>query len=168
VSTFTESVVEEAALAWLEGLGYTILHGPEIAPGEPFAERENYGQVILEGRLRQALQRLNPQVPADALDEAFRRLTRRGLTFAATGSWPKANWVAIFSTASSAVAPSRRNSACITALATASCALASAAPARIGSTVLCWASRSCTARWAAHFWSTRSNICSSTVWLESR
>jgi len=32
---FTESVVEEAALAWLEGLGCTILHGAEIAPGEP-------------------------------------------------------------------------------------------------------------------------------------
>ena len=34
MSTFTESVVEEAALAWLESLGYTILHGPDIAPGE--------------------------------------------------------------------------------------------------------------------------------------
>ena len=73
---FTESVVEEAALAWLEGLGYTILHGPDIAPGEPFAERDDYGQVVLERRLRQALQRLNPQAPPDALDEAFRRLTR--------------------------------------------------------------------------------------------
>jgi type I restriction enzyme, R subunit len=73
---FTESVVEDAALAWLEGLGYTILHGPDIAPGQPFAEREDYGQVVLEGRLRQALQRLNPQAPPDALDEAFRRLTR--------------------------------------------------------------------------------------------
>ncbi|MDI9432224.1 MAG: type I restriction endonuclease subunit R [Planctomycetota bacterium] len=73
---FTESIVEEAALAWLEGLGYTILHGPEIAPGEPMAERDSYGQVVLEGRLRQALARLNPEVPADALDEAFRKLTR--------------------------------------------------------------------------------------------
>ena len=73
---FTESVVEEAALAWLEGLGYTILHGPDIAPGEPFAERDDYGQVVLEGRLRQVLQRFNPQAPPDALDEAFRRLTR--------------------------------------------------------------------------------------------
>jgi type I restriction enzyme R subunit len=73
---FTESVVEDAALAWLEGLGYAILHGPDIAPGEPFAEREDYGQVVLERRLRQALQRLNPQAPPDALDEAFRRLTR--------------------------------------------------------------------------------------------
>jgi len=75
-SSFTESIVEEAALAWLEGLGYTILHGPEIAPGEPFAERDDYGQVVLERRLRLALQQLNPQAPADALDEAFRRLTR--------------------------------------------------------------------------------------------
>jgi len=76
MSTFTESEVESAALSWLEGLGYTILHGPEIAPGEPFAERDDYGQVVLERRLHQALQRLNPQAPSDALDEAFRRLTR--------------------------------------------------------------------------------------------
>ncbi|MDZ4163784.1 MAG: type I restriction endonuclease subunit R, partial [Smithellaceae bacterium] len=73
---FTESVVEQAALAWLESLGYTILSGLELAPGEVPAERENYGQVVLERRLRQALQRLNPQVPADALEEAFRKLTR--------------------------------------------------------------------------------------------
>ncbi len=73
---FYESEVEQAALAWLESLGYPILHGPDIAPGEPFAERDGYGQVVLERRLRQALQRLNPQAPPDALDEAFRRLTR--------------------------------------------------------------------------------------------
>jgi len=59
-------------------LDYTILSGPEIAPGEPAAEREDYEQVILESRLRQALQRLNPQVPIDALEEAFRKLTRPG------------------------------------------------------------------------------------------
>ncbi|RLC12990.1 MAG: DEAD/DEAH box helicase [Deltaproteobacteria bacterium] len=74
--SFAETTVEQAALAWLEALDYTILSGPEIAPGEPAAEREDYEQVILESRLRQALQRLNPQVPADALEEAFRKLTR--------------------------------------------------------------------------------------------
>jgi type I restriction enzyme R subunit len=74
--SFTESVVEDAALAWLQSLGYAILHGPDIAPGQPFAERDDYGQGVLAGRLRQALQRLNPQAPPDALDEAFRRLTR--------------------------------------------------------------------------------------------
>ncbi len=73
---FTESVVEQAALAWLESMGYLVVSGPEIAPGEAMAERENYGQVVIERRLRQALEQLNPQVPADALEEAFRKLTR--------------------------------------------------------------------------------------------
>ncbi|NPV81559.1 MAG: type I restriction endonuclease subunit R [Firmicutes bacterium] len=75
-SGFTESTVEQAALAWLESLGYAILSGPEIAPGEPQAERREYRQVVLERRVRQALQQLNPYVPADALEEAFRKLTR--------------------------------------------------------------------------------------------
>jgi hypothetical protein len=35
---FTESIVEDAALAWLEGLGYTVLHGPDIAVGMPVDE----------------------------------------------------------------------------------------------------------------------------------
>ena len=72
---FTESVVEQAALAWLAELGYTILHGPAIAPGEPSAERSSYSAVLLEPRVRRALQRLNPGLPPAALDEAYRKLT---------------------------------------------------------------------------------------------
>src|SRR6266481_1954594 len=75
-TSFTESVVEDAALAWLESLGYTVKHGPEIAPGELFAERDDYGQVILASRLREALARLNPTLPAEAIDDAFRKITR--------------------------------------------------------------------------------------------
>jgi type I restriction enzyme R subunit len=75
---FTESVVEDATLAWLEALGYSILHGPDIAAGEPGAERHDpgYHDSILEERLRAALVRLNPDLPADALDDAFRKLQR--------------------------------------------------------------------------------------------
>jgi type I restriction enzyme R subunit len=78
MGTFTESVVEDAALAWLESLGYAVLHGPDIAAGMPGAERNdpNYRDVVLEGRLRQALVRLNADLPAEALDDAFRKLTR--------------------------------------------------------------------------------------------
>jgi type I restriction enzyme R subunit len=75
-SAFTESVVEEAALAWLESTGWQIRNGAEIAPGEPAAERDDYGQVILVQRLRDALARLNPSLPTEALDDAFRKLTR--------------------------------------------------------------------------------------------
>jgi len=70
-----ESTVEDATLTWFEELGYTVLHGPDIAPGEMFAERGSYGEVILEKRLREALARINPQVPAEAIDEAVRRVT---------------------------------------------------------------------------------------------
>jgi type I restriction enzyme R subunit len=76
VSAFTESVVEEAALAWLEGLGWRVLHGPDIAPGEPAAERVDFGQVVLEWRLRDALAQLNPLLPAEAVEDAFRKLIR--------------------------------------------------------------------------------------------
>jgi len=77
-ASFTESVVEDAALAWLEALGYVVLHGPDIAVGMPGAERDdpNYRDVVLKGRLRQALVRLNRDLPADALEDAFRKLTR--------------------------------------------------------------------------------------------
>ncbi len=76
--SFTESVVEDAALAWLESLGYAVLSGPAIAVGEPGAERSdpNYRDVILENRLQQALVRLNPDLPYEAIEEAFRKLTR--------------------------------------------------------------------------------------------
>ena len=72
----TESVVEQAALAWLESAGWSVLNGTDIAPGESAAERDDYAQVVLAGRLRDALAGLNPKLPADALNEAFRKLTR--------------------------------------------------------------------------------------------
>jgi len=39
----TESIVEEAALAVLARLGWTVLHGPEIAVGTVTAERSDPG-----------------------------------------------------------------------------------------------------------------------------
>jgi type I restriction enzyme R subunit len=50
-----ESTVEEAALSWFAALGYGVAHGEQTAPGEPQAERESYGSVVLAGRLREAL-----------------------------------------------------------------------------------------------------------------
>jgi type I restriction enzyme R subunit len=79
MNRFSESVVEQAGLAWLESLGYTVLSGLEIAPGELQAERDDYRQVVLETRLRQTLQRLNPAIPTESIQEAFRKLTRPDL-----------------------------------------------------------------------------------------
>ena len=76
MSTFAESDVEQAALDWLEGLGWHVAHGPDVAPESAGAERADYGRVVLEQRLRDALARLNPDLPAEALDDAFRKLTQ--------------------------------------------------------------------------------------------
>jgi len=73
MSHFTESVLEEAVLEYLGSLNWDILFGPEIAPGEPGAERGDYRDVLLTGRLRAALERLNPSLPAEAVEEAFRK-----------------------------------------------------------------------------------------------
>lgn len=72
----TESVVEGAALGWLSELGYTVIYGGTIAPGESKAERESYKEVVLKGRLLSALRRLNPALPNEAVDEAYRKITQ--------------------------------------------------------------------------------------------
>jgi type I restriction enzyme R subunit len=74
MSAFTESDVESAALAWLSELGWQVKHGTEFAPDGLFAERQDYGQVVLNQRLRDALARLNPDLPPEALQDALRKL----------------------------------------------------------------------------------------------
>ena len=76
MTTITEADVEAAALSWLAGVGWGTAHGRDIAPDAPGAERGDYGQVVLERRLRDAIAQLNPNLPLKALDDAFRRLTR--------------------------------------------------------------------------------------------
>src|SRR2546428_8141507 len=61
---FTESVVEEAALAWLESAGWQIAHGPDIAPDMPAAERRGDGGGGLGGRPRGGLWWVKPPGPA--------------------------------------------------------------------------------------------------------
>ena len=72
----TESVVEEVVLSLFEGLGYSVLNGPTIAPEQPTAERASFADVILLDRLRAALVRINPTIPADAIEEALRKAIR--------------------------------------------------------------------------------------------
>ena len=76
MTTVNESMVESAALDWLEDLGWRVAHGPDIGPDGPEAERADYSQVVLERRLRDALADLNSGLPAEALEDALRRLTR--------------------------------------------------------------------------------------------
>jgi len=76
VSAFNENTVELAALEYFAELGYHTLHGPDIAPGEPGAERDSYEEVFLWGRLRDAIRRINPGTSPALIDEAIKRVRR--------------------------------------------------------------------------------------------
>jgi type I restriction enzyme R subunit len=87
MSTLTETILEQTALDWFESLGWKTAFGPDISPdlsalglsqriGGLAYEREDYHQVVLVGRLRAALENINPNIPLDAIDEAVRRITR--------------------------------------------------------------------------------------------
>ena len=52
-----------------------MVYGPDISEGG-LAEERKYGEVVLVGRLRDALRRINPSVPDAAIDEAIKRVLR--------------------------------------------------------------------------------------------
>lgn len=76
MTKYTETDLELATLEWLEELGYSVVGGPEIAPppdGER-PERKSYSDVVLEERLWNAIEKFNPDIPADAKEEAFKKV----------------------------------------------------------------------------------------------
>jgi type I restriction enzyme R subunit len=70
-----EDSVEQYAIELLKGLGYEYLHGTIIAPGGVGEERTSFRDAVLVGRLRSALTRLNPALPASAIEHALRKVT---------------------------------------------------------------------------------------------
>lgn len=74
-NNFCESHLEEATLEWFEELGYEIVFAPDIAPDGEYPEREDYSEIILNERLKEALKRINPKMPDGALEDAFRQIT---------------------------------------------------------------------------------------------
>ncbi len=76
--TFTESTIEQAAIDWLKDLGYAYVFGPMIAFDGDLPEREDYQEALLIGRLQDAIARINSELPAQAQEEALRKITRLG------------------------------------------------------------------------------------------
>ncbi|MDD4236845.1 MAG: type I restriction endonuclease, partial [Bacteroidales bacterium] len=71
-----EDHIEQFAIEQLKALGYEYIYAPEIAPDGTNPERENYQQVLLLNRLKTAIKRINPKIPADAQDDAIKEILR--------------------------------------------------------------------------------------------
>ena len=74
----TEDQLEQEALGWLADVGWQHRYGPDLAPDGAAPERDNYRQVLLIGRLRQAVAALNPTVPQAARDDAVKQVVDLG------------------------------------------------------------------------------------------
>ncbi|MFH5804977.1 type I restriction endonuclease subunit R [Alienimonas sp. DA493] len=72
-----EDVVEQQALAWFQETGWDYLHGSKLAPDVAPEQRADGRAVVLAGRLADAVRKLNPQLPADAVEEVVRRASTR-------------------------------------------------------------------------------------------
>ncbi|MFZ1344404.1 type I restriction endonuclease subunit R [Thiothrix eikelboomii] len=76
MSKLTESAIEDFAIKLLERQGHTYIHAPNIAPDSATPERSNYTDVFLSARLERAIQRINPQLPANARQTALKEVQR--------------------------------------------------------------------------------------------
>ena len=75
-SIITESELEEHALDILRDIGYKIINGYDISPDGKTPERKNYREVVLIERLKRAVERLNPEIPETAREEAIKKVLR--------------------------------------------------------------------------------------------
>ncbi len=74
--SITESEVEQAVLDILHEIGYKIIYGPDISPDGSKPERSDYSEVALIGRLKKAIDNINPNIPQEAKEEALKKILR--------------------------------------------------------------------------------------------
>ncbi|WP_438313227.1 type I restriction endonuclease subunit R [Sporosarcina sp. FA9] len=70
-----EDDLEQAALEWLGNLGYEVTTGPVIAVDGESPERDSYADVVLHGRLEDALMRINSGASMESISRAVQLVT---------------------------------------------------------------------------------------------
>lgn len=72
----SESEIETLAIERLQALGYSYIYAPDIAPDSISPERASFADILLLSHLHKVVARINPTLPADALDEAIKAIQR--------------------------------------------------------------------------------------------
>jgi type I restriction enzyme R subunit len=87
VNAIAEAGLEEVCLDYLRDLGWAVAHGPDLAHDGKAPERSSYADVVLEGRLRAAVQRLNPNLPPVAVDDVVKAVGRAESQVVISENW---------------------------------------------------------------------------------
>lgn len=74
MSKITEDAVEQVAIELLESVGFSYIYGPIIAPDGEAPERSRFDDVLLLGRLKNAIEKINHSLPQEAKDQALRQV----------------------------------------------------------------------------------------------
>jgi len=72
----TESETEKFAIELLEKQGYQYIYAPDIAPDSETPQRSSFEDILLLDRLRKAVGRINPMIPADVKEDAIKQIQR--------------------------------------------------------------------------------------------
>jgi type I site-specific restriction-modification system R (restriction) subunit/very-short-patch-repair endonuclease len=76
MTTIVENQIETISIEVLQIVGWKYQHGLALAPEAEQSERDSFEQVLLLPRLRRAIARLNPNIPAEAQEQALRTIQR--------------------------------------------------------------------------------------------
>lgn len=74
-NSISENEIEEIALSYLQNLGYSYILGTILSPDGEHPERQ-YNEVVLQNRLRDAIDKLNPSITQDAKEDALKKVLR--------------------------------------------------------------------------------------------
>ncbi|MBU2755200.1 type I restriction endonuclease subunit R [Acidithiobacillus sp. CV18-2] len=74
--SLNESAIESHAIRLFQSLGYDYRFGPDIGPEGNHPERKTYSDVLLEERLWNAVDRMNPGIPRLFKEDAIARVRR--------------------------------------------------------------------------------------------
>jgi type I restriction enzyme R subunit len=74
-NSISENEIEEIALSYLQNLGYSYILGTTLSPDGEHPERQ-YTDVVLATRLRDAIDKLNPNITQDAKEDALKKVLR--------------------------------------------------------------------------------------------
>lgn len=72
----TENIIEASAIEILQLQGWEYANGKELSPEGMFCERDSFSQIILTQRLRNAIAKINPHIPAEAQESAIQKVLR--------------------------------------------------------------------------------------------
>src|SRR3990167_7436480 len=71
-----DTLTEQPVIEWLKEMGYDYEFGPDLAPGQILGEREDFREVVLAGRLKRSIRRLNPDLPEVEIDDVIRTIMK--------------------------------------------------------------------------------------------